>query len=152
VGAFERRQHCLLANRIFLTNPIINTQIGAVPEHTLGLSISRSIGGGIHEEIAMRSDFADTFEVKSGDIVRRGRITTVWSQSAARLNALVEIQGYVYDAWLRMAQIYDALGKSARAQTLRERPKPCSPTLTTRSGMKRQASTLSAWMATKSRC
>ena len=35
--------------------------------------------------------------------------------------ALVEIQGYVYDAWLRMAQIYDALGKSARAQTLREK-------------------------------
>jgi glycogen debranching enzyme len=35
--------------------------------------------------------------------------------------ALVEIQGYVYDAWLRMAQIYDALGKSARAQTLRQK-------------------------------
>jgi glycogen debranching enzyme len=35
--------------------------------------------------------------------------------------ALVEIQGYVYDAWLRMAQIYDALGKSARARTLREK-------------------------------
>ena len=33
----------------------------------------------------------------------------------------MEIQGYVYDAWLRMAQIYDALGKSARAQTLREK-------------------------------
>ena len=65
------------ANRIFLTNPAINTQIGEVPEHTLGLSISRSIGGGIHEdldlvnhgmdkvqfnlEIAMRSDFADIF-------------------------------------------------------------------------------------------
>ena len=35
--------------------------------------------------------------------------------------ALVEIQGYVYDAWLRMAQIYDALGKSARAHALREK-------------------------------
>ena len=35
--------------------------------------------------------------------------------------ALVEIQGYVYDAWLRMAQIYDALGKSARAKALREK-------------------------------
>jgi hypothetical protein len=89
------------ANRIFLTNPVINTQIGEVPEHTLGLSISRSIGGGTHEdldlvnhgmnkvrfnlEIAMRSDFADIFEVKSGNIVRRGRITTAWSQNAARL-------------------------------------------------------------------
>ena len=89
------------ANRIFLTNPTIHTQIGEVPEHTLSLSISRSIGGGIHEdldlinhgmgkvqfnlEIAVRSDFADIFEVKSGSIVRRGRITTAWSQSAARL-------------------------------------------------------------------
>ena len=89
------------ANRIFLTNPTIHTEIGEVPEHTLGLSISRSIGGGIHEdldlvnhgmgkvqfnlEIAVRSDFADIFEVKSGSIVRRGRITTAWSQSAARL-------------------------------------------------------------------
>jgi len=77
------------ANRIFLTNPTIHTQIGEVPEHTLGLSISRSIGGGVHEdidlvnygkgrvqfnlEIAVRSDFADIFEVKSGNIVRRGR-------------------------------------------------------------------------------
>ena len=89
------------ANRIFLTNPTIHTEIGEVPEHTLGLSISRSIDGGIHEdldlvnhgmgkvqfnlEIAVRSDFADIFEVKSGSIVRRGRITTAWSQSAARL-------------------------------------------------------------------
>jgi hypothetical protein len=89
------------ANRIFLTNPTIHTEIGDVAEHTLGLSISRSIDGGMHEdldlvnhgmdkvqfnlEIAVRSDFADIFEVKSGDIVRRGRITTAWSQSAARL-------------------------------------------------------------------
>ena len=89
------------ANRIFLTNPTIHTEIGEVPEHTLGLSISRSIGGGIHEdldlvnhgmgkvqfnlEIAVRSDFADIFEVKSGSIVRRGRITPAWSQGAARL-------------------------------------------------------------------
>lgn len=39
------------ANRIFLTNPTIHTEIGEVPEHTLGLSISRSIGGGIHEDL-----------------------------------------------------------------------------------------------------
>ena len=36
---------------------------------------------------------------------------------------LVEIQGYVYDAWLRMAQIYDAIGKSARAGALRRKAK-----------------------------
>jgi glycogen debranching enzyme len=89
------------ANRIFLTNRTLHTEIGDVPEHTLGLSISRAISGGIHEdldlvnhgmvkvqfnlEIALRCDFADIFEVKSGNIVRRGRITTSWSQSDARL-------------------------------------------------------------------
>lgn len=33
--------------------------------------------------------------------------------------ALCELQGYVYDAWLRMAQIYDALSDGARAAVLR---------------------------------
>ena len=33
--------------------------------------------------------------------------------------ALCELQGYVYDAWLRMAEIFDALGKPDRARELR---------------------------------
>jgi glycogen debranching enzyme len=33
--------------------------------------------------------------------------------------ALCELQGYVYDAWLRMAEIYDALGRPADAARLR---------------------------------
>ena len=33
--------------------------------------------------------------------------------------ALCELQGYVYDAWLRMAEIFDELGKSGRAAALR---------------------------------
>jgi glycogen debranching enzyme len=33
--------------------------------------------------------------------------------------ALCELQGYVYDAWLRMAQVYDALEQRERAATLR---------------------------------
>ena len=33
--------------------------------------------------------------------------------------ALCELQGYVYDAWLRMAEIFDALGKPSRAHELR---------------------------------
>ena len=37
--------------------------------------------------------------------------------------ALVELQGYVYDAWLRMAQIYEAIGKPARARALRKKAK-----------------------------
>ena len=81
--------------RIFLTNKAILTEDGVIPPRVLGLTISRSIGGGMHEdleityygkkkvkfqlELATRCDFADIFEVKSGKIVRRGRITTEWS-------------------------------------------------------------------------
>ena len=32
--------------------------------------------------------------------------------------ALCELQGYVYDAWLRMAEIFDELGKPGRAEEL----------------------------------
>ena len=70
------------AARIFLTNRGFLTEDGAVPARSLGFVSSRSIGGGMHEdlditnhgrkhvrfnlEIAIRSDFADMFEVKSG--------------------------------------------------------------------------------------
>jgi glycogen debranching enzyme len=35
--------------------------------------------------------------------------------------ALCELQGYVYDAWLRMAEIYDEIGRHDRADHLREK-------------------------------
>jgi glycogen debranching enzyme len=89
------------ASRIFLTNRTIATEDGDIPPRTLGLALGRSIDGGVHEdldivnhgmkpvrfnlEIAIRSDFADLFEVKSGHIVRRGRIVTQWSDDEALL-------------------------------------------------------------------
>jgi glycogen debranching enzyme len=88
-------------SRIFLTNRTFLTEDGTIPPRTLGCTISRSISGGMHEdlditnngmkpvrfqlEIALRCDFADIFEVKSGHIVRRGRITTDWSEPDQRL-------------------------------------------------------------------
>jgi glycogen debranching enzyme len=87
--------------RICLTNRSILTEDGPIPPRKLGLTISRSIGGGMHEdlevtndsmqavkfqlEIAYRADFADIFEVKAGNIVRRGQITTKWSASRQEL-------------------------------------------------------------------
>src|SRR5262249_52601399 len=35
--------------------------------------------------------------------------------------ALCELQGYVYNAWLRMAEVFDALGKTERAAELRSK-------------------------------
>lgn len=89
------------AARIYLTNPPLITEEGDVVGGTLGLVISRSIGDGIHEdldvtnhslklvrfnlEIAIRSDFADLFEVKSHRYVRRGRIDTDWDKEGHEL-------------------------------------------------------------------
>ncbi len=82
------------AARMFLTNRAFPSEGGDVPARTLSLVLSRMIDGGMHEtyaitnfgralvrfnlEIAVRSDFADIFEVKSGHIVRRGRISSAW--------------------------------------------------------------------------
>lgn len=92
------------ASRIFLTNPAIATEQGTITPNTLQLGVSRSIDGGVHEdidvvnhgsepvrfnlEIKIESDFADLFEVKSGNIVRRGRITTEWSKSPSALRSI----------------------------------------------------------------
>ena len=89
------------ASRIFLTNRVLRTEQGVIPQRTLGLTISRWISGGMHEdldvtndsqkavkfqlEIALRCDFADVFEVKSGGIVRRGRVATEWSEPDQQL-------------------------------------------------------------------
>ena len=48
-------------------------------------------------ELAVRSDFADLFEVKSGAIVRRGRITTSWSQARSRLSTAYENEDFLRD-------------------------------------------------------
>ena len=83
------------AARIFLTNRGFATEDGPVAARTLGLEIGRQVNGGLHEdiditnnsqkpvrfnlEIAIRGDFADIFEVKGDNIVRRGHIVTSWS-------------------------------------------------------------------------
>ena len=90
------------ASRIFLTNSELLTLDGTVPERTLALVVSRQIDGGMHEdlnvtnhgmkpvrfnlEIALRCDFADTFEVKSKKIVRRGQISTSWDEDGQILS------------------------------------------------------------------
>ena len=72
-----------------LTNEEIETEAGPIPAGALSITLGRSIDGGLHDitnyglrkvrlnlEIVIRSDSADIFEIKSGEIVRRGRVTT----------------------------------------------------------------------------
>jgi glycogen debranching enzyme len=78
--------------RVYMMNGAFATEEGEVPQGTLGVVITRAVTEGLHEdvdvtnhgmqpvrfnlEIAVRSDFADLFEVKAHRFVRRGRITT----------------------------------------------------------------------------
>ena len=105
------------ASRVFLTNRVIATEDGEIPPRTLGLVLSRSVDGGVHEdldlvnhglkpvhfnlEIAIRSDFADLFEVKSGHIVRRGRITTEWSDAQLQLSTTYRNQDFCREVTVR---------------------------------------------------
>ncbi len=82
------------ASRLHLTNPGINTEGGPLKADMLGLTVNRMVSEGIHEEfeivnysgmkvkfvleLAIRSDFADIFEVKAQDIVQRGKEQTNW--------------------------------------------------------------------------
>ena len=99
-----------LAARVFLTNRALITEQGPIDKHTLGLTLSRHIDGGVHEdfdvtnysglkirfnlEIALRCDFADLFEVKSGHFVRRGHIVTEWSEQEQRLTTTYRNQNF----------------------------------------------------------
>jgi glycogen debranching enzyme len=89
------------AARVYLTNRPIATEDGDIPAGVLGLTLGRAVGEGVHEdidvtnhslspvrfnlEIAIRSDFADLFEVKSHKFVRRGRIETDLDKAAGEL-------------------------------------------------------------------
>ena len=103
--------------RIHLINRSFPTEDGAVPAQSLGFVISRTLGGGLHEdldvvnhgrkhvrfnlEIAIRSDFADVFEVKDHRIVRRGRISTTWSEAEQVLRTTYRNQDFVRGVHVR---------------------------------------------------
>jgi len=89
------------ASRIHLTNPRIATEEGDLNEHTISLTLERTVGEGIHEdyyvvnyagkeirivlELALRSDFADIFEVKTKRFVQRGRVQSRWDEKESQL-------------------------------------------------------------------
>ena len=108
--------------KVFLTNGAFPSEGGDVTARTLSLILTRVIDGGMHEsfevtnhgrkpvhfnlELALRSDFSDIFEVKTGRIVRRGRISTTWSDESGEL-----ITGY------RNGSFYRAVSVRTAAQT-----------------------------------
>src|SRR5205085_4697708 len=89
------------ASRIYLTNPAFSTPQADIDAHTIGLMLERTVGNGIHEdfyitnytgkqiefvlELALDSDFADLFEVKSNRLIKRGRMRTRWGDHERKL-------------------------------------------------------------------
>jgi glycogen debranching enzyme len=92
--------------RIFLINKAFLTEDGPVPARTVSCVLSRVINRGLHEdfdvvnygqkpihfnlEVSVRSDFADVFDVKANRSIRRGRISTEWSQNHQILRTIYQ--------------------------------------------------------------
>jgi glycogen debranching enzyme len=95
-----------------LTNPRVLTPDGKawIEEQTIALTLQRTINTGLHEsfhicnysqvdvyfmlELAMRSDFADLFQVKAERLTRRGHIETRWSDARSELITQYEHQDF----------------------------------------------------------
>ncbi|SAK96362.1 amylo-alpha-1,6-glucosidase [Caballeronia calidae] len=98
------------AMQVFLANRPLDSENGPIEAHTIGLTLTRHVGGGIHEdidltnyglhavsfnlELAVRSDFADIFEVKNEHVVRRGRVVTTWDEREQRLKTVYRNQQF----------------------------------------------------------
>ena len=91
------------SSRFEFTNNVCVDPDGIIDRQSLALRIDRTIADGVHEdydidnfaprpvrltvEIAVLSDFADIFDVKRGQIVRRGRLDTRWYRSRGELRS-----------------------------------------------------------------
>lgn len=100
------------ASRAYLYNPRIATEYGDIGRSALSLIFTRAVNEGIIEEIeisnygmtrarfnfeiALRTDFADIFEVKLHQVIRKGHVTTTWSPDDCLL-----ISSYRHGAFIR---------------------------------------------------
>lgn len=89
------------SSRFEYTNPELLDRDGQVARHSLSIRLDRTVAGGVHEdydivnhgrrtvrliiETAIESDFADIFDVKAGQLVRRGEVNARWYRSRREL-------------------------------------------------------------------
>jgi glycogen debranching enzyme len=89
------------SSRYEFTNDLLLDDFGPVPRQSLALRLDRTVSEGVHEdydlvnysrrpvrltiEIAIHSDFADIFDVKRGELLRRGELNTRWFRSRGEL-------------------------------------------------------------------
>jgi glycogen debranching enzyme len=105
-------------------NPTLQTEDGELIERSIGMSVVREIAHAIEEtltianyglqsarfflELLLRSDFADIFEVRAKQIVRRGRTTTEWDATRQCLTT-----AYVHRDFQRSCRLEVSAGDSA---------------------------------------
>jgi glycogen debranching enzyme len=91
------------SSRYEFTNDVCIDLDGVIDRQSLALRLDRTIADAVHEdydlenfaprpvrltvEIAVLSDFADIFDVKSGETVRRGQLNTRWFRSRGELRS-----------------------------------------------------------------
>ena len=91
------------SSRFEFTNDATVDSFGVIDRQSLALRIDRTVADAVHEdidianyasrpvrltiEIAVLSDFADIFDVKRGEIVRRGELNSRWFRSRGELRA-----------------------------------------------------------------
>lgn len=84
-----------------LVSPQVQTSSGTIGARELALTLERAVGDGVHEdfdivnfsarqlsfhlELAVDSDFADLFEVKTHRLLRRGAVDSVWNAKKSEL-------------------------------------------------------------------
>jgi glycogen debranching enzyme len=114
------------AARFQLSNPKIKTEGGILDADTLGLTLNRMVSEGIHEEfeiinysgqkvhfvleLALRSDFADIFEVKNKDIVQRGQQQTQWDGKKKLLRTTYDHKDFHRATLYQITQISSPVG------------------------------------------
>ncbi len=89
------------SSRFEFSNPTLDTVGGTIPAQTLHLRLDRTIAEGVHEdydlsnhgrdpvevvlEVSIECDFADIFDVKAKELLRRGSLQTEWDEQDSRL-------------------------------------------------------------------
>jgi glycogen debranching enzyme len=92
------------------TNPDLFDSDGTIPRSSIALQLDRTVSGGVHEdydivsyarrpialtlEVEVDSDFADIFDVKSRQLVRRGSLQSRWYRTAGELRTSYENDGF----------------------------------------------------------
>lgn len=99
---------------------VLGSDAPLLPARSIGLRLDRTISDGVHEdyeltsyapapvrlvlEVAIESDFADIFDVRWKQLVRRGDVQTMWHPTAGELRTTYRNQTFRRDLVVKVAR------------------------------------------------